>query len=272
MDLMFANSSNGIKYEKRPVTILLNVGTVQDPLFKPPFEIPGITGVKPSATFGDVDGDGIFDMVIASYLGRDGMYFHKNIGTNDNPDFETNGIPIKFKGIPITKRFFDTRLYQDKKDEIKPLLETEEYWSYAAKAVANVTLCDYNNDGEMDLLLGIFGLCIAGEFAGYPIHGSMLLAFSNLKIDVSNIETSDLENKINSSFLVRDGNLTIRNIPYRDQYTLKLYSIMGALLYSTPVQKSGENSVQFNLKNNSFAKGIKLIVIPEIGFREIITF
>lgn len=267
IDLAFANSLTGIKYEKRPVTVYINAGTQKEPLFKSPFEIPGITGIKPSAAFGDVDGDGYFDLIVGSYFSFKSTLFYKNTGDNENPKFSTKGVKVSFKGIPITERFLKTHDYLDKKDEAKALLETEEYWSWVGKAVTNVALSDYNNDGKMDLIVGVLGLTTPTTWADMPFHGSMLFAFSNDNNGVSNFN-SKIENGKNKIQLTQHNQLlSILNIPHNGVYTIRVYSPLGCLLYSKLCTVTN-NTVEIKLGNNTYASGMKIIEIPEVGFRQ----
>lgn len=117
-----------------------NTGTASAPAFATAVANPfGLTGGLSYATptFGDMDGDGDFDMMVGSNDGYGDIYYFQNTGTASAPAFAA-GISNPF-GITI------------------PVGTYSGYYgtyTYGIAAYSDPDLVDLDNDGDLDMIVG----------------------------------------------------------------------------------------------------------------------
>ena len=56
---------------------------------------------------GDVDGDGLLDLVVGDHSGRSGIFYYKNVGTAQNPRFETPALDLVTGSYNFSGHFAD---------------------------------------------------------------------------------------------------------------------------------------------------------------------
>lgn len=105
-----------------------------------------VPGLRPSPHVIDIDGDGVRDLLVGNTEGQ--ILLYRNQGADDSPLFSgyelvsSEGVPIDLAGIPRSRPF----------------------------------VCDWNNDGELDLLVGsgdglvrlYAGICECGTSGTIP--------------------------------------------------------------------------------------------------------
>lgn len=128
-----------------------NTGTASAPVFGPtqtnPFGLlnPGSFNVNTTPTFGDLDGDGDFDMMVGSNVGSGmpydyasgNIYYYENTGDATNPAF-TSPVTNAF-GIVIPSYIYAGPYYN---------------YNYGLADRSDPALVDIDNDGDLDMYVG----------------------------------------------------------------------------------------------------------------------
>ena len=119
----------------------------RDPSYQPYAGEPGDIGtfhywVYTSATFGDLDDDGDYDLIVG---GSEGLRVSENIGGRENPGFGVRTLLLDIKGQPLQTRSYTEREVQ--------YMKTGGRLAPSGDGKPNPLAVDWDQDGVLDLLV-----------------------------------------------------------------------------------------------------------------------
>ncbi len=265
LDMLTANALLGTTYGRYPINLHLNVGTATEPRFTKSPKSLGMTAIKGCVAMGDLDDDGLPDLVVSQfdYQDKTDVHWYKNTGTLGAPKWGS-GQRITFENLPLYDYFHATN---EDKVLLDSLVSTGKHWVVVGKRVVNVSIGDYNNDGRNDLLMGFCGFGSSGTIKGtsIPYYETVVNVYYNPTNTVILNKTKISPHQGFRSVTVNGSNLHFNNVGNRD-LSFEVYSLRGEKLLSQKIVGSNSNSITVSLAPYSLAQGAYVVRVKEIGF------
>lgn len=250
---------------KYPFYYYENVGTIRKPLFKKPQQIKTLLGnivedIKGSAALGDVDGDGLKDLITTSCYGD--LTYYRNVGTLEQPELSEAEI-ITVWGNKIGDLFINK--YKNNLLDCQNLYNDGKCWIYSGySSFCNINVVDYNLDGRDDILLGYGGLGLNGIISdlGMKYYKNFICVLLAPSPETTNNKTQNTLDDVSMLKIDNDGVVKLENLRKNESVSVKLYNLKGICLFDHCIKNVMQNSLILNIaKSEKLSSGTYLLKI-----------